>query len=1712
MPPDYRKHVPAESSRSDDRPNGGAPSASRARRVIAWTVIGLGVAVVLLQTPPMATRVAGILANGFAPEGIEIEIGSVGWLPFASLDIQDLSVVDSGGRNVFEAGRVKVDHRLLSIIRGSPVIESLEVFDGRVTFQTRSDGSWGLGWPSSEGTPATAPGDRPFAHVHRFRLARSRVEVVGKAATSPGAWTDTTAVLDSLSASLTGLAILPRGALTADVDTIQGSLRLGVAPQDYSIRLMGRGILDGQRADLESILGEGTATQASGWLAVEWGSEQNQRAPRVTGEIRSPGLAPADIRSFVPSWLGETPVRLALEVDSPMDTLELFVDAETPSSGSASGTIKFAPDHLGWTVEFDDLTPQVFLGPSGVAGQLNGSSRASLSGGIPSAWTGPLAVRIAESRLGEATLAPSQVSLSINQGFATGEVELAAVDSSGETTIAGELRGRVFDVVPQYAFDGSLLRSFNTAGKPRVFRGLLSLDGASLSPDDLVLKASLRADMRKTPSQLGAVDLRSLDALLDVDESRGVWTIRSELAEGSVDGTGELYLGNSETRLTVERLRWASIDLAAILGDTIASETNGEARAVLESRRGPSRHLISSGFAIAGPTRYGGLSVDSTRLAWGLDEEAIAVIDGQAWAGDGTLSARVQGSPLDSVPHFTVTEGTIAAVDLVSLGLSPSDSGSTDLSGTFGGSWTGSSLSGAAADFRWRVNDSRVSAADSLSSAGSLTIERGHASVEGEVQSSAGGIALAASAQSLSSTPVWRLDRIAFDDFDPLAWTTEGVSGDVVLVGEGSAEGRGFDPQTATGSGTLVLDGSRAFSSELSRSRIDLDFRSGRWEARLVAAIDSMLVEGNGSFRLADRPQYEAGLSFWVGSTDSTEAVAVALEGTGTDPETATARLVVSVDTTAYWGVGIDQGSLVASLEEGYLVVDSLNFVGPSLQVRGGGGLALSDDRTSDFALRADLQALDVLRPVVDARPLSIGEGAIELEVTGLREATELTAMTSTNAILWGELQLVGFETTATGTLDGFKPLAGSLDATATSLQTPSARVERTDASLRYDGDVVLAELSSLVDPRRQLEVEGRIDPHPDRRSVELDRLNASLDADQWSLSKPSVVHYGSAFRVDSFDLRAGDQRFFAHGAIPREGELSFDLLVEGFGIETVSDLLGWPGLGGDVSGALRLRGTPTAPMANLTWSSTLDSPQALPVELAGEATYETSELALDARVAGDDGELTVRGALPLRLQAPWVADSGSAIEPTDGPVRLSIASDSLRFGWLRPILDPAGFRSVAGRLSANIEVSGSATGPTLRGQAELSAGRVEVEGLGTEWEGLQGRVSLDRSTVHVDSLSLRSGDGTLSVLGAVELERLNVGAFDLTFEAEGFEAVDNSVARAVVSGSGTLGGTTLQPMVRGDLELISTDVFLGRMQVAHQVAEVELGEADYQQLESLFGRDFRTRPTPRLALVDSLDAVVNLSLGRDTWIRQSANPRLAIQWSGEIQVSKARADSLSLLGSVTAVEERSYLEQFGRRFRLSSGGIEFRGAPSNTSIDIQGTYSVPSIRNPDQAEVSIDLGVRGTPAEIQIVLSSQPEMDNSDIVSYLATGRPASQDLALGGRGAQGLTDIGTGLAVDAVTNAIEGAAAEQVGLDVIDIETDGLEGARLVAGRYVSPRLFVGFRQPLSRSSESDRSRGGQYGTEVELEYSALRWLLLNLQAGGRGFDVLLRSRVAY
>jgi translocation and assembly module TamB len=377
-----------------------------------------------------------------------------------------------------------------------------------------------------------------------------------------------------------------------------------------------------------------------------------------------------------------------------------------------------------------------------------------------------------------------------------------------------------------------------------------------------------------------------------------------------------------------------------------------------------------------------------------------------------------------------------------------------------------------------------------------------------------------------------------------------------------------------------------------------------------------------------------------------------------------------------------------------------------------------------------------------------------------------------------------------------------------------------------------------------------------------------------------------------------------------------------------------------------------------------------------------------------------------------------------------------------------------------------------------------------------------------IDSARVEAGGGSMGVGGSVAFG--DSIALDLLMGFDGFQAIRTNAYQASISGDLRATGTPLAPVIEGEVTTESLDVYIDERPSDGGLEDVALTAADLEILRERFGYvvvedDVRPRTS------ELITADVTVEFGQDSWIRSRSTPEMAVAFAGEVNVQVRPGEELQLDGTLTTTAERGYIAQFGKRFSPREGTVTLDGPPADAEIDLSATYTIPSHANPDGAEATIVLGVTGTQDDLSLTLSSEPPMENADIVSYIATGRPAASTFALGDTNEEtapeetdppggGLAETGAGLAVGQILSSIETAAQTGVGLDVVEIENDGIRGATLVAGKYLSPRLYVGFAQPV-RSA-----------TEVEIEFLAIRNLLLNLEGSASSLSIFLRGRVVY
>jgi translocation and assembly module TamB len=1055
----------------------------------------------------------------------------------------------------------------------------------------------------------------------------------------------------------------------------------------------------------------------------------------------------------------------------------------------------------------------------------------------------------------------------------------------------------------------------------------------------------------------------------------------------------------------------------------------------------------------------------------------------------------------------------VAGLDVRSLG-SPTAPRSA-ISGRFTGSVLGFEPTTARAELELRLDSSQVGRQPIRAGQARIALARGTVDLDGQLTLPEGGLEIDGQAFPFEQPIRYSVREARFRGLDVAAWIGR-ADWATRLTGVTSLQGSGTDPATLVASGRLDLDPSTVNAGPV-QGELTWRAENGRVNASTKLRAGGGTVDATGVVLIAEPVSYELSakldlpaLGPMLGRDSLTAALAADLElaGRGTTRESLDGTLTLAIRDGSFQAVEADSGKVALRITDGFLQADTLWLRTNLGTVDGGGGVPLRDyvPRTADLAVQVRVDDLDPLETALAGPPLSLGSGTATITISGPTDSLTLTGDARVDALAVGTTRLVGMVANLNAALswtDGIHRATGHAE--LAQLSFPTGGITQTTVDARYTPrDDLVIEAESKVDARRTARFAARLDPSAAEPWWTIENARLESDGVQWTMPRPARFRLQPTLAVDSLVLEAPEGRRIAvDGALDLAGNSDFHVAVDSFPIETIADLVGFERLGGTITTRLDLTGRGDA----LRGTGNLDF-------VVRGREGEVGQISLEGTLTGDllqlDGGIDQQGARTAVLAGsiPWPLRTGGAA--ATGPMNLTLRADSFAIGFAQPFLDARLAQIQGGQLSGEVRLSGSPARPNLAGQFRLARGRVLLPEYGVTYGDAEGTVAFDANQIRVERLSLRSGDGTLVAQGQIRLEDLTLGELDLALRANSFRAVHSDAFRAVASADLNVRGTTMAPVINGSISVERGDLFLDAGIAAGQAEPVELTERDYAMLEDYFGFPIRREGRQFLPTFEAMALDLTLRAGRDSWLRQRANPELAVQMVGEIRVRKEPGPDIHLVGELETIAGRSYVEQFGRRFRVRSGRLAFQGAPLETTFDLEAEYTVPS-RTHDDPEAVIVLGIDGKVGDLEIVLSSEPSMENADIVSYIATGRPAARALDMGG--GNGITAAGTSLALGQATGALEAAAGQQLGLDVVEIRRDALGGTTLIAGRYVSPTLYLGFKQPISlreAGGGTDEDRDAQ--TEVEIELQAYRWLLLNLQSGGDALQFFLRARRGY
>ncbi|MCH7975054.1 MAG: translocation/assembly module TamB domain-containing protein [Bacteroidetes bacterium] len=1451
--------------------------------------------------------------------------------------------------------------------------------------------------------------------------------------------------------------------------------------------------------------------------------------PDLTADLTAEPIAMADVRAFSGLDLyGNPRIRLTAHNENGRLT---FAVRGAPHEG-ASIVLNGSLENTGrirYQVEgqLRDVNPAMLTHNEGHTASLTGDLRLDLTGTSPRTLDGPFSVNLTDTRIGD----QSFDLLRIDGAFRAGRLEFGLDADVHGARFHAEGDARPFDETPTYDISGeaddvNLARLLRDPSRTTSFSGSFSVNGAGIDPK--TMRAEAIIDLQNI--RVGGLALDYLDGVVELRQGGVRFVAESNLANGGglIEVAGEARPFDDSLTYHITDGRVSHFNLAALTppyGGAQESDLTGTF--TLDGRGTDPSSLVANLTASLQDSRFGDYDLVEANFDGAL-ERGLLSLDGWADLGRlGYVALTGTARPFDPVLSYDVN-GRVEHLDLAELTDNPDRQ--SDISTAFTASGRGLDLASLTLEARLDLDYASYGAQEVTGGLLNLRLIQGNLTVEGSLEMPEGAFALDVSGRPFDPNPTLAFgERMCFRGVD-LATLTGNPDLRTRLNGCFRGSLNGFDLATLAAEGSIALQASTFNGAEIESGNIELTLREGLVDA------DADLVLGSDGFGGAG---FESGLFFHFdgrpfddrptyatnGSFTRVDLVALAgleaeqpapltldfdLEGAGLVFETMSLRGYLAAGRSKLGSITLDTLHVRFDLDRGRLALDTLLLRSDLADADGSGRITLTDQagaEISDLAIIATLYDLSPLNAYT-AKPLSLAEGELTLDITGEPgEPLSLNIKLAVQRFAYGSTALSAASSHLSGTFD---PTSGELNLRNRLdfkfLSQPALLVERGSIDITFDGTEFTVEGDVRVDRKRSFDFLSRLEMGREERSTLIEQLNLNLDGEAWSLAQPARISIGEGYRFENFLLQAedGTQQIAVDGLIDPEGEQAFIFTMEDFKAETVADLFGFEGLGGRFTTTLLMTGSARNPEISGTaslYDFTSDGEPVGSIDI--RLDYADERLDLEARLDHISGKaMTVRGHVPLHFSLADVGDDGipSITEAADADeVSLAIRADSFQVGWIEPFLNPRSYTDVAGILNADLTVDGTQADPQLKGRARLEDGRLGLGFTGRVLETLSASIRFIGNQVIIRSAVLTDADGNerMTAEGVVTLQKLSLGELDIRLVPHRLLAMETPTYDGLVIDQGAdtlrLTGTLANPVIRGHPILGPADINLTDELITRELEDVRLSAADLRIVESRFGRRITARDTSVSRFYRSLDLNVDVEIGRDVWLRsRSGLLPFAAEFSGNVQAVKAPlAEQTSLFGTVDIT--RGWVETLSRRFDIERGTLIFNGLMEETLVDLEAKLDIRTDPEVGTTAVEIGLLVNGRLGDnLTITLSSNPQLDNADIVSLIVTGQLAENVI-----GGGALAGAGEGFFLGQLSGIVEGlgnSLGESIGfnLDVVRIDQTP-DGLVIRLGKYLTNKAFISFGMPLSTGGDNLLR---QNNPELTLEYALIRWLLVQLE----------------
>jgi len=369
--------------------------------------------------------------------------------------------------------------------------------------------------------------------------------------------------------------------------------------------------------------------------------------------------------------------------------------------------------------------------------------------------------------------------------------------------------------------------------------------------------------------------------------------------------------------------------------------------------------------------------------------------------------------------------------------------------------------------------------------------------------------------------------------------------------------------------------------------------------------------------------------------------------------------------------------------------------------------------------------------------------------------------------------------------------------------------------------------------------------------------------------------------------------------------------------------------------------------------------------------------------------------------------------------------------------------QSIEGKTSSIFHVSGTLGNPRLTGESKLVAPRIVLPLAGLELKNteLYTRSSSSRK-ISIEGKS-QSGDGFINIKG--ELPDY---------------AADHLMVKLDISGKNFLAAKIpdVEMHISPKLLLMLDD------NTVHMDGEVYVDKANISPMETYNG----LTPSSDVVFIDphsqsteqesfKMSGAIRLKLSDQVYVQSSG---FVGRITGELLINESSSDVTLATGELLIKDGRytanvksdnipSLLISIAQKeLLIDDSKLIFASSPiDNPRLDIHA-------RRPTGTDIVVGVDIKGNANNPQIVLYSEPAMDQADILAYLTLGYPLAEASKNDG---QYLARIASSIGLVGGEKLAKGIAKE-FGIDEVYIQSqDTTQQAQLVLGKYLSPKLYV-------------------------------------------------------